>query len=31
MYKYPEDEANFKKTKKINTGKGKKGNPKNEK
>ena len=26
---YPEDEANSKKTKKTNTGKGKKGNPKN--
>jgi len=25
---YPEDETNSKKTKKINTGKGKKGNPK---
>ena len=30
-YQYPEDEANSKKTKKTNTGKGKKGNPKNKK
>ena len=27
MEEYPEDEANLKKTKKTNTGKGKKGNP----
>ena len=31
MDKYPEDEANSKKTKKTNTGKGKQGNPKNKK
>ena len=28
LEEYPEDEANSKKTKKTNTGKGKKGNPK---
>jgi hypothetical protein len=28
MDDYPEDETNSKKTKKTNTGKGKKGNPK---
>ena len=28
MEEYPEDEADSKKTKKTNTGKGKKGNPK---
>ena len=27
LEEYPEDEANSKKTKKTNTGKGKKGNP----
>jgi hypothetical protein len=31
MDQYPQDEANSKKTKKTNTGKGKKGNPKNKK
>ena len=31
MDHYPEDEANSKKTKEINTGKGKKGNSKNKK
>jgi hypothetical protein len=31
MDQYPEDEANSKKTKKNNTGKGKIGNPKNKK
>ena len=31
MDQYPEDEANSKKTKKTNTGKGKKGNPKHKK
>jgi hypothetical protein len=31
MDQYPRDEANSKKTKKTNTGKGKKGNPKSKK
>jgi hypothetical protein len=31
MDQYPEDEANSKKTKKTNAGKGEKGNPKNKK
>ncbi len=31
MDQYPEDEANSKKSKKTNAGKGKKGNPKNTK
>jgi hypothetical protein len=31
MDQCPEDEANSKKTKKTNTGMGKKGNPKNKK
>jgi hypothetical protein len=31
MNEYPEDEANYEKTKKTNTGKGKKGNLKQKK
>ena len=31
MYQYPEDEANSEQPKKTNTGKGKRGNPKNKK